>query len=724
MKKYLASLFLIPAIAVCAGTWPNKADLLDILVKAAPPVLQSFRADSGEFGSKPWICNDQNTLYFLAVLWSTPSPKNPYYHDAKLLKVIAKGGEKLVNEQDAKGMWIFRKKDNSTWGPIHMPWTYTRWAQAYLLVKDALPPESQAMWAKGLQLGYSHIAPMIAKGHTHNINAYHAAGLYAAGIAFNNEEWKTCATRFMHRLIARQDPVGYWTEHHGPVVGYNMVYLQSLGIYYYYSRDAKALAALQKGSKFHAAVLWEDGSSVSVIDERNPYSSAPRMGNIGFAFSPEGRWYMQKMAALQPLHQDNASHFLQMGEVGETNSPLDKSGRFLSSDNMFSMNQKGPYQWAISAYACKPNGSRWIMERQNHVELFHKKFGLFAGGGNTRMQPYFSNFTFGDPDTLQPDLTREKPNLLPKLPLQWYADSGSLSGNTLYLNYGANRTSITVTQEGSAIIVDFKLENAPDKPAMAHLQLLLTDGIRSADGKLFPPTQKVVTGKELGGKLRLPVGLIAMIPDHAQVRDGLPGFNPYQKLGKGATPRQVISIPLTAENPTARIRFEENHQQPDSLQLWNGDMSKVRVSSAWAPPCKAECKDNTLTVSGKGGGERPSYMIARIRVPACNVNGKVLKMDFDAPLAERPDSLYIKGKTADGKAVFSCQGFIPNTVQKPGKIELPLPQCGKGYLLVKKQVDAAPNTPVQTLEFHYSIIKRNAERSFSLRNIRLEKPAK
>ncbi|MBR4956956.1 MAG: hypothetical protein IKZ31_04290, partial [Lentisphaeria bacterium] len=96
----------------------------------------------------------------------------------------------------------------------------------------------------------------------------------------------------------------------------------------------------------------------------------------------------------------------------------------------------------------------------------------------------------------------------------------------------------------------------------------------------------------------------------------------------------------------------------------------------------------------------------------------------DAPLAERPDSLYIKGKTADGKVVFSCQGFIPNTVQKPGKIELPLPQCGKGYLLVKKQVDAAPNIPVQMLEFHYSIIKLNAERSFSLRNIRLEKPAK
>ena len=724
MKKYLASLLLIPAVAACAGTWPNKADLLNILVKAAPPVLQSFRPDSGEFGSKPWICNDQNTLYFLSVLWSTPSPKNPYYHDAKLLKVIAKGGEKLVNEQDAKGMWIFRKKDNSTWGPTHMPWTYTRWAQAYLLVKDALPPESKAMWKKGLHLGYSHIAPMITTGHTHNINAYHAAGLYAAGIALNKEDWKTCAAQFMHRLIARQDPVGYWAEHYGPVVGYNMVYLQALGIYYYYSRDAKALDALQRGSKFHAAVLWENGSSVSVIDERNPYSAAPRMGNVGFAFSPEGRWYMEKMAALQPLHQDNASHFLQMGEIGETASPLGKGGSFHSSDKMFSVNQQGPYQWALSAYTCKPNGSRWIMERQNHVEIFHKKFGLIAGGGNTRMQPYFSNFTFGDPDTLQPDLTKERPNLLPKLPLQWIADSGKLSGNTLYLTYGANRTSITVTLEGSAIIVDFKLENAPDKPAMAHLQLLQTDGIRSADGKLFPPTQKVVTGKELGGKLQIPVGVSVSLPDHAQVRDALPGFNPYQKLGKGAGSRQVISIPLTAENPTARIRFEENHQQPDFLQLWNGDAAQVRVSSAWAPPCKAECRDNALTVSGKGGSERSSYMIARIRIPACNVNGKFLKLDFETPNAGPRDSFYIKGKTADGKTVFSGLHYFGRTGNISKTMIIPLPACGNGFKLIDKQITAAADEKVTTLEFHYAIGALNEDREFSLKNICLTTEAK
>ncbi len=60
----------------------------------------------------------------LAAAWSIKDPANPYYHDKKLLAAIGKGGEALVDAQDKDGMWLFRKKDNSTWGQIYMPWTY------------------------------------------------------------------------------------------------------------------------------------------------------------------------------------------------------------------------------------------------------------------------------------------------------------------------------------------------------------------------------------------------------------------------------------------------------------------------------------------------------------------------------------------------------------------------------------------------------------------------
>ncbi len=724
MKKLLIGILLFPALCIFAGSWPEKADLLNVLKQEAPKMLKTFRADTGEFGTLPWICTDQNTIYWLSVLWSTESADNPYYHDAKLLNVIAKGGEKLVDEQDANAMWIFRKKDNSTWGPIHMPWTYTRWIQAYLLMKDSLPADSRAKWEKGLQAGYSRIV-QYTNGATHNIAAYHAAGTYAAGIAFNREDWKEAARKFMHRLMDRQAPDGYWTEHYGPVVAYNMVYLQALGIYYYYSRDARALDALRKGTRFHAAVLWSDGSSASAIDERNEYSPACRMGNIGFSFTPEGRWYMQKITALQALHPDNAGHLLHMGEVGETKAPLTGSGTYLSEDKKFSMNKAGVYQWCLSAYTCKPNGSRWIMERQNYVEIFHEKHGLIAGGGNTRMQPYFSTFTFGDPNTLQPDFTTTKPNLQPKIPLQWYATQGELSGNTLNLAYGQNQVSVTVTPDGNAINVDYTLKNTPDKPAMAHLQLPRLSGIYSADGKIFPPEQKVVTGKEVNGKLLINSGLIAIIPENAQIRNSLPGFRPYEKYGKGAGRRQVISIPLSPENPTARIRFEETPVPviPANQTLWNGDMTGIIAIPARGPECKAEYKDGALVVSGKSG-PRNSYLVAKVKIRGGMTKGRILKLDFDVPNAGRSDSFYVKGKTAHGKTVFACFRFLPKTGPLSMKIELPLPQCGNGFKLIEKQINAPADAPVELLEFHYAIAAADTERTFSVRNIRLEQPEK
>ena len=70
---------------------------------------------------------------------------------------IGKGGEALVDDQDKDGKWLFKKKDNSTWGMIYMPWTYSRWIRAYVLVKDALPKAQRAKWEKGLLLGFTGI---------------------------------------------------------------------------------------------------------------------------------------------------------------------------------------------------------------------------------------------------------------------------------------------------------------------------------------------------------------------------------------------------------------------------------------------------------------------------------------------------------------------------------------------------------------------------------------
>ena len=104
-------------------------------------------------------------------------------------------------------MWLFRKKDNSTWGQIYMPWTYASWIRAYVLVKDALPKAQRAKWEKGLLLGFNGISKTTLT-RIHNIPCYDAMALYIAGVAFKNEAWKKQAWDFERKVIEAAGPRG------------------------------------------------------------------------------------------------------------------------------------------------------------------------------------------------------------------------------------------------------------------------------------------------------------------------------------------------------------------------------------------------------------------------------------------------------------------------------------------------------------------------------------
>ena len=541
------------------AVWPDRDWLLASVINYVPETLKSYDHKTGEFGTKPWICNDQQVMFPLAVAWATPGKNNPYYHNDELLKIIAKAGEKLVDEQDEQGRWIFRKKDNSTWGYTHMAWTYTRWIRTFHLVKDALPPASRAKWEKGLRLGCKYIAEFCSGTNTHNIAIYLAAGLYVAGITFEQEEWKNIASKLMHRLVARQSQDGFWTEHLGPVVVYNYVYLDGLGIYYHYAKDPVVLEALTRGAQFHNILRWPNGTIASVVDERSGYSRSRRMGNVGFTFTPEGRRYLEQQLGPfyrknAPINMDVAATFLLEGDSGELAPIPGKTSKYLSRDGKFLVARSAPYQWVLSAYSCKAMKSRWFMDRQTHVELCHDKLGVIGPGGNTKMQPYFSTFTFGDPDSFQPDHSTTAPHFFPKTNLRYIPDAAKITGNTVQLTYGPNQCQVTVLPGKDTLTLEYKLNNTPDAPAMAHFPVILTGPATGADGQ-NPADGKVHTGKDLGGSLSFPNGMVITIPETAQVRTNVTGFNPYHKYGKGNGNRLVISVPLSEKDPVRQLIF-------------------------------------------------------------------------------------------------------------------------------------------------------------------------
>jgi len=572
LMNALAIISLIPAatptLAQTAdlSNWPPRDYLVRSLAAGIEPILDSQDLQTGRFGTQPWICTDQNVLYPLAVAWATEHPENPWYHDARLLEAIGRGGEALVDDQDEKGMWIFRKKDNSTWGQIHMPWTYSRWIRAYELVREALPQAAREKWEQGLLLGFQGIAGY-ATGGVHNIPTHHAMALYIAGVCFDNADWRDAARRFMAKVVDKQDPAGFWSENFGPVVSYNTVYVEALGIYYTYSKDRAVLPALERASLFHANALWPDGSAVACIDERVVYHAGVAVPNVGFTWSPEGRGYVVKQmqewsrGGERLLGAEQAAHMLQYAGTGEVKMPAaagDK-GRFVLGNDEALFQRDKPWAWAYSAYACRPPQNRWIQDRQNHVDVFHDVLGLVVGGGNTKLQPYWSTFTVGDPSLLRHTPGDENPNFTPEIALQWTADAGSLQageeGTALQLRYKDLYCSVEARprEDGSLALI----YRAPaDSGVEAHVPLMYRgsrvtlgtgEKLRLTDADVRVPPEKT------GGSL-LWREMMVSLPDGASLVWPARQHNPYTKDGQAS---------LSAAKLTILLPFEEGVQEQE-----------------------------------------------------------------------------------------------------------------------------------------------------------------
>lgn len=538
--------------------WPPRAYLLASLVSEVQPILDQFHPESGRFGTEPWICQDQNLVFPLAAAWALEDDQNPWYHDERLVGVVAKAGEALVDAMDDNGMWTFRKKDHSTWGQIHMPWTYSRWIRAYHLMKDALPPDSREKWEKSLLLGYAGILKQM-DGGTHNIPTHNAMGLYIAGECFNKPEWKEAAKAFMARVAAEQSPEGFWSEHFGPVVGYNQVYIDALGVYYHFSRDPVALEALQRAARFHSKVLWPDGSAWSCIDERMIYHAGVDIGNVGFSWTPEGRGFLLRQLGLfskngeKASGADYAASLLLYGGAGEALLPAaaqDAGTAILGNRDAVSRRLK-PWQWAVSAYACAPSDSRWIQDRQNLLDLYHDALGVVAGGGNTKLQPYWSTFTVGDPGLVRHRTGDEAPDFTPDASLRWTPDKTVIvevePATRLELAFGEVRCSLTVECEETGTLA-LTYAAPPGVAAEAHLPLLSRAGsFSTAAGKTIEmgDSETILSAAETGSFI-VHGGLRVSVSEGASVRWPARQHNPYAKDGLAplASAKLVLVMPF------------------------------------------------------------------------------------------------------------------------------------------------------------------------------------
>ena len=642
-----------------AREWSPRATMLKSLMDSVPATLK--RQDpTGRWGSKPWICRDQHPIYPLAAAWAIEDPANPHYHSPQLLEAVMNGGDVLIEEADEKGRWIFRKKDNSTWGMIWMPWTYSRWVRAYLLVKDAMPPERRERWAQALRLGYEGIAKT-QLGHVHNIPAHHAMGLYVAGLAFDREDWKQQAKAFMAKVVRKQSPDGYWSEHFGPVVLYNFVYSEALGIYGAMSGDPVALEALRRAAIFHANFTYPDGTPVATIDERNWYHRHIRLGNVGFSLTPEGRGYLLRQATLyggksKRFAADLAATMLLYSQEGDAAPVAGEKELYthVLGDGDAMVVRRRPWFYCLSAFTCVPDKSRWRQDRQNYLSIYHDDLGVFAGGGSTKLQPLLSTFTVGDRDQLHHTPGDTDPNFLPDVDLLWYATEAKLLSHGpaqgLALGYREQACTVTVTPvDDQHMTVRFESDCRSGKDTEAHLPFLRRKGMVKAKSGLrarMGPEPFTWAADRAGGLFRLGDLRVAMPKGSRLVWPALI-HNPYKKDGSSgySSGRLVLCLPLTAAAPRAEVSLRIAQDPPfPGLVFETADLKVVDSSQQHTrylsgegtqffkalEPGQAITFEVTLT---KGGRYElytqfttfPSY--GRVRL---SLDGKRLGPEFDA----------------------------------------------------------------------------------------------
>ena len=519
-----------------------------------------------------------HTILAAAVLWAKQDRDNPRYGDPKVLALAIRIGDLLSAESERDA---FDRRLNSD-RDVYM------WLDAFRLVRKELGPQREQRWRRALVRSVGKLAEDTAR--IADFPAYHspfigtapnhlslwASTLYLAGIVCEDSAWKQLGARVMHRFAAEQSQYGYWGEHERdlPTAGYDYTSYTGVALYYEFSRDPAALAALRRGLDFHKYFTWPDGSPVELLDDRNRYTSlsgwnlpgfqtwseehpgpagndeSPSKGQFGFSNFPDGRRYAEFVTG-----------FFRSGEVG-----YEDLGRLAQDALYFHRGPKAAIPQDLPRYAYRlpiPAGIRktgpWVvalsglietqaienqyyLDRQGNLSVFHEKAGLVITGAGSKRQPELAAFS----EVLQGQ-TVHMP-IASKLSMGERGDSLAVAFNTFFAE--------VEVAEPTAKSLPFRFvitgRGRPSPESQLTLQLCLKAGEKLETGA----GKQVVLGREhiefgpedLGGWIRHHGWRLSLDPAARLVWPVYP-FHPYTNKLETSLDHAVaaLAVPLRLE---------------------------------------------------------------------------------------------------------------------------------------------------------------------------------
>ncbi len=241
---------------------------------------------------------------------------------------------------------------------------------------------------------------------TGNHSTWYALMLYEAGQYYGKPEWMEFADYFFATyVVPTQLPCGVWPEGQGIVVNYSRVTAQSTSLYAEASQDEATLCALDKALTFFDYFSFRDGSAAVVADCRQRYHGVPMVFMpVSFLRSEKGRQMI--LNGLKGMHGlMNAGKLTPDDATAQGLAFYGTCPHFMYSEDIENMAAREPVEisdlptaklqagnWTgfVSWQVVPEHPSRFIIDSQNFIELYHDEAGYLIGGGNSKYMPRFS----------------------------------------------------------------------------------------------------------------------------------------------------------------------------------------------------------------------------------------------------------------------------------------------------------------------------------------------
>ncbi len=446
-------------------------------------------------------------LLTAAVLYAKAHPRNPRAGDPVVLELALKLGDLLAAESETG---IYEKRAD------HHRDTYM-WLEAYRVLEPRLGEPRSRRWRRELAKLAGSLASEAAQrrdrpaytspfGVSVNHTALFSSTVHLAGIVFGNREWRELGAAVLHRYAAEeQSPDGFWGEHsrNGPTTAYDYLTVAGVALYYEHSKDPAALAALRRSTEFHKYFTYPDGNSVMITDDRRRHAYVSPWGHFGFSHFADGRRYAEFLTGFFKAGEISFEH---MGRLAQDalyyhEGPLapipQDQERFAHRMAVpAAIRKSGPWVVCLSGIVATQNAaSRFYLDRQTSLEIFHGKYGVIISGANSKRQPELATF-------------RER------VRGQWYhlpLDARlrvSEQGDRLSLAYNTFVADVLVEPPAGSRL-PFRFAIAPkSRPEEARLtlQLCLRPGETLETGagrRLVPGAGRIaLEGGELGGSIQ------------------------------------------------------------------------------------------------------------------------------------------------------------------------------------------------------------------------------